>query len=237
MPACRFEQARRGPLRVWRQPEKDKAYVIGVDTAEGVFGGDSSVACVLSVDPLAQVAEWADISEPYEFAQQIVWLAEYYNQAVLAIEVNNHGLTVINRVRDLGYGNLYTRRQFDQVQRKWVNRLGWRTDTSTRPVMIDKFRNAISEGSLIINSYDLVQEMRTFVFNDSGKAEAMPGEHDDRVMACGVGLMAHEFALQLEPQKDDKYLGYEEWIWDQARKIDDDWEERKAEEEYLLGQP
>ena len=35
---------------------------------------------------------------------------------------------------------------------------------------------------------EIVEQFRTFVVTESGKSEAMPGKHDDSVIAAAIGL-------------------------------------------------
>jgi len=64
--------------------------------------------------------------------------------------------------------------------------LGWPTDQSTKPILVDDLAAAIAEGSVIIHSADLVDECMTFVTTESGSQQTQEGKFDDRVMAAGI---------------------------------------------------
>ena len=212
-------------------PSADRVYVLGVDVAEGVAGGDNSVIAVLDAETMEQCAEWCGLLEPYEFADEVVNMASWYNDALTAIEINNHGLAVVNRVRDLGYWNLYNRRQFDTVQRSWVNRLGWQTSVRTKPLLIDHARNVLREGEAVIHSIDLVEEMTTYVLDDAGKANAQTGKHDDRVMAWMIALQCREMVFEAGMHKTEKKkTDPDAWVWDHVRRLEgDDLKKRRSE--------
>lgn len=228
-----FRPAEHGPLRIWKQPDPGRVYVIGVDVAEGVAGGDNSVAAVLDAETMEQCAEWCGNIEPYEFAEEVVNLAKWYGDALTAIEINNHGLAVVNRVRDLGYWNLYNRRQFDTVQRAWVNRLGWQTSVRTKPLLIDHARNVLREGEAVIYSMDLAEEMSTYVLDDAGRANAQAGKHDDRVMAWMIALQCREMVFEAGLHLSEKKKSSPDaWVWDKVRQLDKDAAREKRSESY-----
>ena len=184
----RFEPAPKSPFKVWEQPVKGMAYAIGVDVGDGVPGGDLSCANVVRADTMEQVAELAENVDPYRFAEKVVMIAEWYNYSQVAVESNGHGLAVIHRIRELGFWNLYTRRAWDMVQHCWTNRIGWQTTVKTKPLLIDHARECLRDGSVKINSKELLEEMLCYVLDDAGRANAMPGKHDDRVMAWMIAL-------------------------------------------------
>ena len=70
--------------------------------------------------------------------------------------------------------------------------LGWPTDQSTKPILVDDLAAAISEGSVIIHSPGLVDECLTFVTTESGSQQAQEGKYDDRVMALGIAWQARK---------------------------------------------
>tara|TARA_Y100000310_G_scaffold333915_1_gene412484 strand:- start:880 stop:1518 length:639 start_codon:yes stop_codon:yes gene_type:complete len=203
---------------------------MGVDTAEGFGRGDNSVACVIDVETMEQVAEWTDRIDPYLFAEEIVNLANFYDDAFVAVEINMHGLAVVNRIRDLGYWNLYTRRAFDQLQHKPINRIGWQTTTKTKALLLDHARQVLREGEARINSEELLREMRTFMVSDRGVAEARRGASDDRVMAWMIALQAREAVFfEHPPAKVTPDRHVDSWVWDMV-------DTRSVEEETLARQ-
>src|SRR5690606_15182968 len=93
----RFQPAVNERLTVYKPPQADATYVIGVDCGSGVaLQGDASVACVLDVRTGEQVAVlYSTKLEPLQFAAEVKLLGEWYNNAFIAPEVTDgHGLTV-----------------------------------------------------------------------------------------------------------------------------------------------
>ena len=58
---------------------------------------------------------------------------------------------------------------------------------------------------MIINSQRLVDELKTFVWNTSGKVCAIQGATDDAVMAMGIGLWVNSTYINRLPQIKQSY--------------------------------
>jgi hypothetical protein len=189
-------------LLVWRHPDPDPKhkYVIGADVGEGLAHGDASVATVIDRKTGEQVAELHGRIPPDRFARQADALGRYYRNARLGVERNNHGHSALSTLfRTCQYPTLYHHARYDQAGRRGYI-LGWPTDQSTKPIMVDGFAEAIAGGHLVIHSSGLVDECFTFITTDSGSQEAQSGKHDDRVIAAAIAWQMRqqpEFTLQI----------------------------------------
>jgi len=198
----RFFPVKGGHVQLWDVPKADHRYVIGIDVSEGIEGGDRSAAVVLDRDDYKIVAFWHGLAAPDKFARYCVQLGKYYNKAILCPEVNASGLSVLNEFRRLGYKNLYSRKEYENIDKKFIYKLGWRTTSKTRPLLINELHKIIRERQLRMHSNDILNELTTFVYNDAGKAEALSGCHDDLVIALGIAMWCHqELSLSNPPQK------------------------------------
>jgi hypothetical protein len=157
-----------------------KQYVVGVDPAGGGTDGDYSCAQVIEVSSGMQIAELRGHFAPQELAARVTVLAQKYNDALVAVERNNHGHAVIAHLT-LGqaYINLY----------KSPGGLGWLTNVLTRPRMLEHFRLFLAHGSHMFQSPRLLEECRTFIRYADGSCSASPGAHDDTVMAMAIAQM------------------------------------------------
>jgi hypothetical protein len=126
-------------------------------------------------------------------------LCESYNNAVLAVERNNHGHTVLNVLKhQLCCPNLYEHRDYD-AKRGIRSKLGWDTNVKSKPIMIDEIVRGIEDGHVTVWSRELLSECMTYVRNDRGGTGAESGCHDDRVMAMAIALQARKqpkYAIQ-----------------------------------------
>lgn len=199
-----------GNLRIWDMPDPTDSYVIGADIADGISGGDYSCAQVISVKKFKQVAVWHGLEEPYEFGRTLFLLGTYFNCALLAPEVNASGITSVSYLRKNNYPNLYHMKILDTTFPEETDRLGWRTMSNTRRLLIDTLRTVVKENSLLLMDPETLDEMKTFVKNvDTKKIEASAGNCDDRVMALGIAVavaMEMRESLSLTTGPDVSYV-------------------------------
>lgn len=181
------------PLKVWVQPQIGHEYVIGADVAEGIEE-DYSVATVMDKATHQTVARFRGDMEPSDFGEYLALLGKWYNHALIGPEINNHGLTTVQRLRDVGYDNIYRREMgIDERYEEYTSKLGWRTDVRTKPLMIDALSEAISTGQII--DYDLIfiRECMTYIRDQRGKTNAQLGQHDDTVISTAIALQLFEW--------------------------------------------
>ena len=191
-------------LTVWSDPDALSAFVIGVDTAEGSGHGDYSCAQVLCVKTGEQVAVWHGHIAPDELAHEVYRLSLWYRDALTCVESNNHGLTTITMLRQLGYPNLFRRRSLNQATSKVSQEFGWKTTRTTKPLMIDDLSMALRNGELTIYDRHTIAELRTFVRNERGSMSGSP--YDDRVIALALANQMRKYAYAPEfVQKVDDY--------------------------------
>ncbi|WP_156940197.1 hypothetical protein [Caldanaerobius polysaccharolyticus] len=199
-PGHRFIRQPGERLHVYKPPEPGRTYVIGADVGSGVVvgrEGDYSSADVIDVATGEQVAHFHAIMEPGVFAVELKLLGEWYNNALIAVEITGgHGLSVVTTLRDMGYMALYRRKTYDRTTQQWVDKLGWHTSKSTKKLIIDGLRADFRNGQVVINERATLQEMLTFV-KLSDKVDQMgaaPGAKDDRVMSLAIAAQARREA-------------------------------------------
>lgn len=181
-----------GRLKIWQMPVAKRLYSAGADCSEGIEGGDYSCCVVLDSDSCTQVAELHGRFPAHVFAKKCFDLCSMYNDAVLAVERNNHGHAVLNVLANqLLYPALYEHRDYD-AKGFLKAKPGWETNSKSKPIMIDELSKAICEGSVGIMSEELVKECMSYVYNDRGGMGAEPGCYDDRVMALAIAIQARK---------------------------------------------
>lgn len=176
-------------FRIYKMPEEDGLYIFGVDTSEGVEGGDNSSVTVWNRKTGEEVAMFRGLLPPDILATKLDKWGRMYNNALMIVEVNNHGLTVLTLLKMSTYPSLYFRpAKFDQLSQETSDKLGWKTTKMTRPLMIDDFAQALRDGDLIIHSKELLDEMSVFVYNDRGDSVPQQGFHDDCIFSASIGF-------------------------------------------------
>jgi len=185
-----LEQA---PLKVWIQPQDGHDYVIGADVAEGIEE-DYSVATVMDRKSHQTVARFRGDMEPSDFGEYLALLGRWYNGALIGAEINNHGLTTVQRLRDVGYENLYRREMgIDERYEEYTSKLGWRTDVRTKPLMIDGLSEAISTDQIVDYDKIFIRECMTYIRDPRGRTNAQEGQHDDTVISTAICLQLFEW--------------------------------------------
>jgi hypothetical protein len=176
-----------GWLTIYEKPRANVPYVIGVDVAEG--GADWSVAQVLDNTTGKQVATLRAHCDTDILAKALFSLGFYYNRALIAVEVN-YDLHPVKELQRLRYPRQYVREQVDTYTGKLEKKFGFRTTSASRPPIIGELVKIVREDTGLINDITTLQEMLTFVRNESGKPEAQAGKHDDTIMALAIAHAA-----------------------------------------------
>jgi hypothetical protein len=165
----------------------DHYYSLGADPAEGI-GQDDSAFTVIDRMTGREVAHFSNNQIPPDiFAKKIMKTAEYFNNALVVLEINNHGLAVLNELSRLGYMMIFRQRYYDKVSKDWTRRLGWKTTSTTKPLMIDEFIKALREEEVGISSAATVGQMLTFVHTNEPNRHGMgaeSGQRDDRLISA-----------------------------------------------------
>lgn len=180
----------KGYISIWKEPVRGRNYSIGADVAEGLEKGDYSCGIVGDNKTFDFVAQWHGHIDPDLFGDELVKLGYYYNGAYIACEANNHGLTTLNAIKKREYWNLFFSKTYDKISETISKKLGWYTNTRTKPLMIDKLAEYVREKYLGIYSDLLISEMFTYIIEDNGSTNAQTGCFDDTVIASAILLQA-----------------------------------------------
>lgn len=176
-------------LTVWKLPVLGERYYIGVDTGEGL--GNSSDYSVISIldQNLFQCLEWrSNKVKPWEFSELVYHIATWYNKGLLIIEKASGGHTVVDRIcNNYHYPNLFKYKAYDNRTGKAKRKVGWETTAKSKPLMISDMQEVFETAQCLINSPDLLREMKLFVSKGNGSTEAASG-HDDTVMAFAMAI-------------------------------------------------
>lgn len=199
-----FVTDEKGFVSIYKEPEEGGVYVIGADTAGG--GSDACVAQVVNAKTLEQVATLRDqnLNEDV-FAWQLYCLGKFYNNALIAVEVNWSTYPILELER-LKYPKQYVREVFDDALHKIQLKYGFRTDTKTRPVIISNLVQFVREHTELLNDKTTLQEMLTFIRNpETFKPEAEEGAHDDTVMAMAIAMFVLDSGqVRSDPIEEDE---------------------------------
>jgi hypothetical protein len=194
----KFVQDDRGTLSVWRQPHVRGSYVIGVDVSEGLIKGDNSVIQVLDRHTAEQVAELVVKCDPDELGRKVYALGRFYNDALVGVEANNHGLTTLTILKQMNYPHIYYRKILGDRKNATTTKLGWHTSVKSKPLMIDELATWIRDRDIKFNSKALVDECLTYVIDENGATNAQEGCLDDRVTSFAIALQMYKLVSTYE---------------------------------------
>jgi hypothetical protein len=190
-------------LWVWEGADYSRTYMVVADVSRG-DGKDYSAFHVIDTETNVQVAEYKGQIGTKEYGHLLVGIATEYNEALLVIENANIGWATIQVVIDRAYQNLYystkggetnVNSYFDKYQDNSKMVPGFTMSSRTRPMVIGKFQEYISDKGVTIQSKRLVEEMKTFIWRN-GRPEAQSGYNDDLVMAFSTAMYIRDTALK-----------------------------------------
>lgn len=168
-------------LTVYLKPEPGRRYVIGADPAEGNPNSDDSAAIVLEEESWGEVANLVGKLEPSVFASHIGEVSEYYNGADALVERNNHGHTVILKLREDGKA---------RVLNGYDGKPGWLNNIKGKPMLYDSVAEAIRDQACIVRSKKTAGQLASI---EASTLSAPEGLMDDCAMAFCLGLAALAF--------------------------------------------
>ena len=196
-----FEPPRRG------LQHRDTRYILSADISDGI-GKDRTSIDVIRIgtvdEPAEQVAHFfSDCRTPTQAAYVIDALGHFYAdsdglEALVAVEVNNHGLSTQDTLQlHLGYSHFYRWEILDasNPSKRFRPTIGWTTTNRTRPIILDKLYEAITTLDPLsglpdyrINSPHTQNELADFQTEGAlWEAEASRGAHDDALLSSAIG--------------------------------------------------
>jgi Terminase large subunit, T4likevirus-type, N-terminal/Terminase RNaseH-like domain len=176
-------------IKIYKPPEPNRSYMIVADTSRGK-GLDYSAFSVIDVTelPYCQVCTYKDNNiSPLVYPSIIKRIGEYYNQAYVLVEINDNGQQVVDSLfEDYDYENILSTVEIKgKVSITWgygnKSYRGIRTTKSVKRLGCSILKNLIENQKLIIQDFDTIAELSTFISQGSS-FEAEEGSHDDLVM-------------------------------------------------------
>jgi len=194
---------------IWKEYEPGYNYLLTADVARG-DGKDFSVFHIIKLEELEIVAEYKGKPSPDTFSTFLQEVGKEYGDSMIVIENNSVGFAVLDKLIDRECPNLYYSIKGSHEYVDSVTALansnaiaGFTTSSKTRPLIIAKLEEFIRNKLIRIYSKRIVDEMRTFVWNN-GRPEAMRTCNDDLVMALAIACWVRDTAL-VKNNRDSEY--------------------------------
>ena len=180
-------------LKIFEKPIPEHIYTLTADTSRGV-GNDYSAFVIFDVTqvPYKVVATYkSNTIAPVLYPKAIYNAARAYNNAQVLVEINDIGQQVADILHnDLEYESI--------ISAQWKGRagqivgggfgggdsqLGIRTTPAMKRVGCAMLKTIVENDRMIINDFDILSELTTFVANKRGtNFEAEQGQNDDLAM-------------------------------------------------------
>jgi len=164
-----------GPYQEYEAPQEGAIYAIGVDPS-GYAARDHASFQVLKCwrGEWTQVACFAEHIDPLSFTNQLMRTAKRYNKALICVESNGVGQSVLALLDDREYSNLYYEAKF---------KAGFTTTSKSLDQATGWVIDALMD-ELVLNDRDLLQQLQTYKNDkrteESAAAEILRGSSSNR---------------------------------------------------------
>tara|TARA_Y100001963_G_scaffold55039_1_gene76949 strand:+ start:842 stop:2425 length:1584 start_codon:yes stop_codon:yes gene_type:complete len=194
---------------IWEEYDPSCTYLLTADVARG-DGADYSTFHIIKLETLQVVGEYQGKPTPDLYANMLNQIGREFGNAMVVIENNSIGYTVLDKLVDYGYPNIYysvksTHEYIEQhmAEHRTSAVAGFTTSSKTRPLVVAKLEEFIRNKLITTYSSRLANELRTFIWTN-GKPQALKGYNDDLVMALAIACWVRDTALQTN-QRDLNY--------------------------------
>ena len=185
---------------IWEEFQTGSEYLLVADVARG-DGRDYSVFHIIKLNTMEVVAEYQGKPNLDMFATLLNSSGREYGDCMLVVENNNIGFSVLEKLRELEYPNIYhsiksTHQYVDQLTAEGTNSAvpGFTTSSKTRPLIVAKMEEFIRNATITIYSARTVSEFKTFVWNN-GKPQAMRSYNDDLIMSLAIACWVRDTVI------------------------------------------
>lgn len=171
----------KGNMRFWCQlydgkPPRDRSYAVSADIAAGT-GASNSVLSVADLTTKEKVAEYASPSiDPHEFAVLAVAVAHLFTgprgPAHMIWESNGPGRIFGGKVLDLGFRNIFYRKQEERLGKPSSDYPGWYSNKDSKMKLLADYRDALSGEKFINRSREAIKECGDYVYVKGGNGVA-----------------------------------------------------------------
>ena len=174
----------------WEYPLEGVNYILSADIARG-DSGDYSTFHVINTQNMSVSVEYKGKIPPDQFAILVYDIAKRFNNAMVCPENNAYGYTMLIKLGDLAYKNLYFSSEREKYRYLYgegqnLGKAGFTTSKESRDKILANFEEALRNGRIKTYSNRLYSELKTFIWNGK-KITAMKGYNDDLIMSLAIG--------------------------------------------------
>ncbi len=200
-----FEPHASGWAQIWEEPRAEGRYLLWCDTATGreqtreSRDPDRHSILVLRQGYATPEGEYgnamlvARVRPPcfddwHILEEKVIALCQYYGRCLIGVEVPM-GLTLLEGLRRAGMPLFKRRTAASRGEATPLEKLGFQSNAATKPLVVGSLSRAI-DGDPLLDLFDphVMDELGSFVVHEDGREAALPGKHDDDVMALAMAV-------------------------------------------------
>jgi hypothetical protein len=187
-----------GSLWIFKEPENNHKYVMGVDVSRG-DSEDFSCIQIIDFDEREQVLEYVGKVPPDVIAEIAYKWGSMYNAFCVIDITGGMGVSTARKMQELSYpSGLYVDNVDPSKKWKWDPKINEKIPginfNSKRVQIISSFEEAVRHGFKTY-SHRLYNEMNTFIYVN-GRPDHQKGHHDDCIMAMSMAIYVAEKSFQ-----------------------------------------
>lgn len=198
----------------WKSPIQGHRYLICADPSVGSSDDRTSIQ-VVDVDGvdqygmpyLEQIMEYNGRVLGDKLGDMLYKYATLYNNAYIVVDATGGtGDACLLRLMNYwGYKNLYYDdkvmkdylKKVDKSDEKYADRMPGFHFQGNRFTLLRNFANMVTEGSFVVHSARLCNELDTWIFKgEDGRMDHQSGSHDDNITCCALALFIYKFSFQ-----------------------------------------
>lgn len=199
-------------FRCYRQPQHGEFFVCGADPAEG---NDYCAAVWKSKSTQETVLVFHARMESSQLGYELIKGSTFIHRhtgiwPTIGVE-RNTGAATIHVLLTNNYPSLYRHSDLTNPEAEEDKKVGWSTNTATRPQMLDDLALSVRQGVNHIYDAATLKEMLSFIRHPkTGKPQAEEGTHDDLIFAEAIAWQMFQRVSPPIPDNlavpDDSYL-------------------------------
>lgn len=181
---------------VWAEPKEGHQYIMGVDVARG-DGADASTIVIVDFTTMEQVMEYQAKIQPDLLAHVVYEWGNRYKAYTVVDITGGMGVSTVLKLLELNYKHLHydttvgkilsPKQRNMQIQNNSEKIPGFQAN-GVRTSMVANLEYRIRENHVKVRSTRMISEMKTFIYDKSGRPDHMAGYHDDLLMSLGMAL-------------------------------------------------
>ena len=181
-------------FRQYRPIQKGEFFICAGDTSQG--GKDGNFMHFISKSKLDIPLVYERQGVAAEMTAEIHPVIERISDTtgvipLVCLERNNGGASEMQRLQILNREQkyrLFTMPTYGLTHNKDTNKLGWDTNTATRPDILGSLLHVINNNVILIYDEETLKQLKSFIVNSQGKPIGAPGKRDDAVMSLAIGV-------------------------------------------------